>query len=290
MRIADTQIYADHFAAGAELVLVSHYHRDHLRGIERRGSRATTICTPLTARLLAAFEGVDAECLCPLEIGARMDVRVGSRTVAITALEANHCLGAAMFRIEWDTLSALYTGDFRLNDTVRAQAAAHAGVDLLYLDTTYDDPRYRFPPVELAVEQVLSLMRKREGKEVYLAVYSIGKSRILEAAVSEFGLPFYTTKDKRRIYETVGKGHLVTSDREATPFRAYARGYLEHYFRMTRRFRDGDYLAIIPTGWALDQSGPSSYHYVPYSEHCDYEELREFVELVHPGRVIAINT
>ncbi len=288
MKIDGTNIHADRVVASADIVLISHYHQDHLRGVRRNGHDTDLICSPETARLLVEFCDVPAGRIRTLRPGACIDLIDGKRRVRVTAFEANHCPGALMFLIEYGGRRILYTGDFRLDDRMRAEVSDLAGVDMLYLDTTYDDPRYGFPRIESAVEEVLSLMRGREGRNVFIAVYGIGKNRIIEAAVEEFGLPFYTTKDKLGTYRVLGMARLVTSDREATPFRAYSRGYLEHYFKMTRDYRNGESLVIIPTGWTLDNPSSESYRYVPYSEHCDYEELQEFRRLLQPKRIVPI--
>ena len=289
MRIGDTNIHADRFVGTASTVLLTHYHRDHLYGI-RRGLRCPRVlCSPLTARLLTEIEGVDPTRVQRIGPGERRELLDGSRTMAVTGIEANHCPGSLMFLLEWNGSRALYTGDFRLDDALRVKLSGVPDLDLLYLDATYDDSRYKFPSQEEAIEDVISLLRRREGRRVYIAIYTIGKNRVLQGAFREFGLPFYTTKDKRRVYDLVGMGHLVTDDRNATPFRAYARGYLEHYFRMTKEFRRGECLVIIPTGWAVDQPESPQCHYVPYSEHCDYSELQEFRKLVRAKRTVKLH-
>ncbi len=289
MKIGDTNIHADRFTKAASAVLLSHFHRDHLTGVGRYAGRAPLVCSPLTARLLDKIEHVDLDGVITMMPGEQVTLKDGRRRVRISAVEANHCPGALMFLVEWAGSRALYTGDFRLNDAIRSAASALRGVDLLYLDATYERPRYLFPPQQEAVERILSIMRRREKRRVYLAVYSLGKNRIIEAAFQEFGLPFYTTKEKRRIYEAIDMGHLVSDDREATPFRAYGRGYLEHYFKMSSEYRRGDCLAIIPSGWAVDRRSFGVFHYVPYSEHCDYRELQEFRRLVAAKHVVPIH-
>ena len=282
MKIAETNIHADRFVKRASTVLISHYHRDHLGGINLGRKHALVVCSPLTAKL----ERIDPARVRAVAPGERCILQDGEREVAVTALEANHCPGSVMFFLEWHGTRVLYTGDFRLNDTVREQVSALPELNLLYLDGTYDDPRYDFPPQEEAIAQILALLRKREGRKAFVAIYSVGKNRVLEAAVRDFLLPFYTTKDKRQIYEIIGMSHLVTADRGATPFRAYTRGYLEHYFQMTKEFNSGDCLIIIPTGWTIGKQTSEQYHYVPYSEHCDYRELQEFRKLIHAKQTI----
>ena len=285
MRIRGTGLVADGASNSASAILISHYHGDHVQGVERCRPGTPILCSSVTGALLTTLAGLPPEQIRALKPGDATFLHDGEAEARITALEANHCPGAVMFHIETRGRRILYTGDFRLNDAMRRQIAQIAGVDELYLDATYNDPRYRFPPMETAIESVLDLMRRRDGRDVLLAVYRIGKNRILEAARREFGYPFYTTKERLRIYRAIGMADLVTADRDATPFRAYARGYLEKYFRMGREYREGNFVAIVPTGWAVDVRPEPGFHYVPYSEHCDYAELQEFREIVQPKRV-----
>lgn len=287
MKIADLTIYADEFHPAASTVLISHYHRDHLRGLPADGGPAPVLTSPLTATLLRAIDGVPMRRMTPIATGSTYFLQDGEREVALTAYDANHCPGALMFLLEWEGRRALYTGDFRLNDRLRALAHQIGEVDWLYLDTTYDDPQYVFPPPEAAVEQVLELLRRRAGPAM-VAIYSLGKNRILEAAVDEFKQPFYMAEGKRRIYEAIGMGRLVTDRRAETPFRAYARGYLEHYFRLSPEYEAGRCTVVIPTGWAMGRSSGEGFHYVPYSEHCSFEELEEFRSLVRAKRTVSI--
>lgn len=75
-----------------------------------------------------------------------------------------------MFLFHGDFGCLLYTGDFRwettsdrakLARTTLLNALNGGGVDILYLDNTYCNPSYDFPPREFAAQQVpLSVSHK----------------------------------------------------------------------------------------------------------------------------------
>jgi hypothetical protein len=91
------------------------------------------------------------------------------------------------------------------------------------------------------------------------------------------------TKDEFRLYKTLELDYLATTDRESTRFRAHAMGYFGKYFKVDPATR----LVIVPTGWAVDRRyGKEGFFFVPYSEHCDYDELCEFIGLVKARDVI----
>lgn len=76
----------------------------------------------------------------------------------------NQCLvGAVMFLFRGDFGCLLYSGDFRWEAvSERASLARNSligalnggAVDILYLDNTYCNPSYDFPPREIAAQQV----------------------------------------------------------------------------------------------------------------------------------------
>lgn len=283
-RLWDAGLRIDSFTTPGALTLLSHFHSDHMNGLPKGGPPGPVVASPETARLLAALHRVPPERIITIAPGASVTLDE-PLPLAITAFDANHCPGAVMFLIECDAGRMFYTGDFRLNASMRAAIASLPEIDLLIVDNTYDDPRYRFPSQEEAIAEVVAIAeRHHEERQVALAIYSIGKTRILEALHARLGRPTYVSERTARIYAVLGLGHLVTRDKEETPLRGYGRGYFDRYFKMKREYREGRAVVIIPTGWAVDVRRPEwNFHYVAYSEHCDFHERAEFVSLVRPG-------
>jgi Cft2 family RNA processing exonuclease len=288
MHIEGQGIRVDEFGGDGGAYFLTHLHSDHMAGLARGWNRGPLYCSTLTAKLLHERLNLDGGVVRVIEPGRPVAVDAGSGGFSVTAIEANHCPGALMFHFEWPGRRVLYTGDFRLSDDIRAHAAALAGVDVAYVDTTYDHPRYVFPSQEVSIARVLELVAQHMDKEVFLAVYSIGKTKVLQAVVKKFGVPVYVTDQVMRLYRAMGLDGLVTRDEDATNLRAYARGYYGKYFPWRhRRFRS-THAVIIPTGWAVDTHSPNGYFFVPYSEHCDYPELCEFREILRAKKTVPI--
>ena len=105
-----------------ELWLLSHLHKDHTVGIstflqrQRRG-RIRVLCTRETGVLLDVYfpgHGLGPKlCLLDLDTPASFELRGGGR-VDITAIDARHCAGSAMFRVLYGGKRVLCTGDFRM--------------------------------------------------------------------------------------------------------------------------------------------------------------------------------
>jgi len=83
----------------------------------------------------------DCSYICPLEL----DTEYVVEGVTVTLLEANHCPGAALihFRLS-DGKTYLHTGDFRASKSMQLHPLLQRGrVNLVYLDTTYCNPKYK---------------------------------------------------------------------------------------------------------------------------------------------------
>ncbi len=283
-------IRIDEFSRGGAAYFLTHFHGDHTDGLKKGWSHGPVFCSRLTAKLLDARFGLNGGVVEALDPGESRRVKLARGECVVTALDANHCPGALMFHIEKGGRRALYTGDFRLNDSVRADAERLKGVDLACVDHTYDDPRYEFPTQEEAIASVVDLVGEHLDKEVFLAVYQIGKTKILRALVEKFGRPVYVSDGVAKLYDAMGYGDIVTRDKDATNLRGYARGYYFEYFPFRhRRFR-ATHAVIIPTGWAVEEADkcPHGYFYVPYSEHCCFSELEEFKSLLQPKKIVEI--
>ncbi|NQT18761.1 MAG: hypothetical protein HQ592_03585, partial [Planctomycetes bacterium] len=265
---------------------LSHFHRDHMAGLEPGWSGGPVICSPITARLLAALEDVPEENLIAIEPGETLDVPVGGEALRITALEANHCPGALMFVLERGGRKIVYTGDFRLSDDLRARRELLAGAERLYVDSTYASPEYDFPTLKESVAMVLDAVRRNMDKEILVAIYTIGKTKLVQALSREFGRPVYVSKDKLKAYRAMGFGEHVTAERKDAGFVGYSRIYFDRYFRWKNGRNPSNCLVIYPSGMCTNVAPRAGFFYVPYSEHCDWAEYCEFVDMVAAPEVV----
>ena len=289
MVIAGKGIRVDEFAGPAHAYFLSHLHTDHTSGLREGWRRGPLYCSGVTAKLVNGRWGLNGRAVHVIDAGETRQVKLDGDAVTVRAIDANHCPGAVMFHFAWPHRRVLYTGDFRLDANIRTEARELAGVDLAYVDATYDDPNYVFPTQAESIERVLQLVGEHMQKEVFLAVYSIGKTKLLRAIVDEFDLPVYVSEPVMKAYRAMGLERLVTRDADATNLRGYFRDYYFRYFRYRHRRYRKTHAVIIPTGWAVDAGRcPHGYLYVPYSEHCDYNELCEFKELLGAKELIAI--
>jgi hypothetical protein len=95
--------------------------------------------------------------------------------VTVTLLDANHCPGSVLFLFKVpqpngrQCLRYLHTGDFRAAPKMcmhpQIVQPANAPIDILYLDTTYLDPRYAFPAQEESIKAACEIVKQHILKD-----------------------------------------------------------------------------------------------------------------------------
>jgi Cft2 family RNA processing exonuclease len=288
MDIFAGRVKVDHFRKGAEVYFLTHFHKDHMTGLRRGWHAGRLYCTAETAALLRAARDIPEESLCPLALGRpeKIVLGQGADRVTVTALDANHCPGAAMLLFEHGEERVLVTGDFRLDDDMRGLLPELAGVDRLYVDATYDDPADAFPPQQEVIADILSYVRDAGERMVVVETYSIGKNKVLEALYRTFRQPFYLDPWRWKLYRALGYRNLITDNPETTRFFACGSRHIDR--ELGKPFAGWRRRAVVisPTGWAARNTPWVKGKGFPYSEHCSGPELREFVEALSPGRIV----
>ena len=266
---------------------VSHAHSDH---IARHGE---IVATAGTARLMRArIGGKRQEHI--LEFGERR----AFGNFAITLLPAGHILGSAQSFIESDAGTLLYTGDFKLRPGLSTEAAQWRHADTLIMETTFGLPRYRMPPTEEVLAQVVAFCRETlEGGGVpVLLAYSLGKSQEILCALLAAGLT-------PMLHDAVWKMTAIYRELHpgfpsgAVPYEARAvPGKVLIFPPNTTRSHPLSHLAnrrtAMLTGWALDPGAIHRYQCdaaFPLTDHADYTDLLRYVELVQPRRVLTLH-
>lgn len=200
---------------------LTHYHADHTCGLHAGFKGPAKIyCTEITAALITNVMGVKPQFVVPVPMHTEIVINTAGRETAfVTFLDANHCPGSATiyFRkpsgdgvkgggddkqsvfAEGETnsqsqVTALHTGDFRAARCVREDKHLHelikknGPVGELYLDTTYCDPRWRFPDQREVLATIGTIAKnelKREPNTLFLVgSYSIGKERAVRAVAT----------------------------------------------------------------------------------------------------------
>ncbi len=265
---------------------VSHAHSDHIAAHEE------IIVSERTARLMQArLPGKRNEHI----LAFRKTTQV--RGLEVTLFPAGHIFGSAQFFLRTEAGSLLYTGDFKLRPGRSAEATEWQQADTLIMETTYGLPRYRLPPTDLVVQQIVAFCRDalEEGATPVLLGYSLGKAQEILCSLAEANLqPMLHGSVFRmtRIYEQFGQSfcNYERYDAGATEGKVLICPPSANRSRMIQRIKNKR-VAMI-SGWAVEPN--SIYRYqvdaaFPLSDHADYTDLLRYVELVQPTRVLTLH-
>ncbi|MEY2540580.1 MAG: ligase 1 [Verrucomicrobiota bacterium] len=268
------------------LAFVSHAHSDHI------APHKEIIVSERTARLMQArLPGARNEHVLPFGEMRRV------REVDLMLLPAGHIFGSAQIFLKTENDSLLYTGDFKLRHGKSAEPAEWRQADTLIMETTYGLPRYRLPPTEQVVDQIVAFAREAidEGEVPVLLGYSLGKAQEILCALEGAGLtPMLhgSVFQMTRIYEQFGQSFCkyvrynandVAGKVLICPPSANRSRMLEKIPRKR--------VAMI-SGWAVEPSAIYRYQVdaaFPLSDHADYDDLLRYVDLVQPKRVLTLH-
>jgi DNA ligase 1 len=268
------------------LAFVSHAHSDHIAPHDE------IIVSERTARLMQArMPGERREHV--LNFGEKQTIR----GLEITLVPAGHIFGSAQFFLETEEGSLLYTGDFKLRPGRSAEPAEWREAQTLIMETTFGLPRYRFPPTEQIIEQIVAFCRDAlETSAVpVLLGYSLGKAQEILCALSNAGLkPMLhgSVHQMTRIYEQFGQSFCEYERYNANQVagKVLICPPSVNRSRMLERIKEKR-VAMI-SGWAVDPNAIYRYQVdaaFPLSDHADYTDLLRYVELVKPERVLTLH-
>jgi DNA ligase 1 len=265
---------------------VSHAHGDHIAPHEE------IVVSERTARLMQSrLPGARIEHVLPF---AQRRIVHG---LDLMLLPAGHIFGSAQCLLFSGEETLLYTGDFKLRSGKSAEQAQWRQADTLIMETTFGLSRYRFPPTEHVIDQIVAFCREtiEDGSVPVLLGYSLGKAQEILCSLDGAGLtPMLHGSVYRmtRIYEEFGqsfckylryKSSDVAGKVLICPPSANHSQMLENIPRKR--------IAMI-SGWAVDPSAIYRYQVdaaFPLSDHADYDDLHRYVELVQPKRVLTLH-
>ncbi|KEY65974.1 hypothetical protein S7711_06632 [Stachybotrys chartarum IBT 7711] len=151
---------------GCKAYFLSHFHSDHYIGLTASWCHGPIYCSKVTGSLVKKQLRTAAQWVVELEFDKTCEIP-GTGGASVTMIPANHCPGSSLFLFEkQETLGSntrtkriLHCGDFRacpahvghpllradVKDSISGKVKQQK-IDICYLDTTYLNPRYSFPP------------------------------------------------------------------------------------------------------------------------------------------------
>ncbi|XP_057436491.1 DNA ligase 6 isoform X2 [Lotus japonicus] len=319
--IPNTRFLVDAFRHGSSggggsfsvAYFLSHFHSDHYAGLSPSWSHGVVFCSPTTAELLLHVLRVPSPFVHPLPLNQPVCID-GS---VVTLIDANHCPGAVQFLFEVPAPDGtcrryVHTGDFRFCRSMLAEPALapFVGADAVFLDTTYCHPKFVFPAQEESVDYVVNVVGECDGDDVLflVATYVVGKERILLELARRFNKKVLVDARKMEVLRVLGYGESSEFTEDGLETNIHVVGwnvlgetwpyFRPNFVKMKEIMTERGYskvVGFVPTGWtyevkrsrfAVKSKDSCQIHLVPYSEHSNYEELREYVKFLKPKQVI----
>ena len=259
---------------------VSHAHGDHL--VDTAGE---IVASELTVALASIRQ---SECK-PEKI----------THPAVDLIPAGHIAGSrAVLLTDPETdCRYLYTGDCRLSDRLYLDGFDPVDADVLILETTYGDPKYRFPSPEKTHNRIREWLAQTMDDVVILFGYALGRAQKLQVLLESTARSRVFITDAIAELNAVIESHheisfdarryttdvtLQPGDAVVLPMQTTRLGWIESLIEAT------DAITAGFSGWAIDDSfiyqrGVDKGFVL--SDHCDYDELIELVTTVDPERV-----
>ncbi|XP_042487881.1 DNA cross-link repair protein SNM1-like, partial [Macadamia integrifolia] len=286
---------------------LTHFHIDHYQGLTRSFCHGKIYCSSITARLVNFKIGIPWDRLQVLPLNQKITIA----NVDVTCFDANHCPGSIIILFEPPNGKAvLHTGDFRFNEDMKSICVLQScPIHTLILDTTYCNPQYDFPKQEAVIQFVIEAIQAEafNPKTLFLiGSYTIGKERLFLEVARVLHKKVYVGAANLRLLECLGLPEAdmqwFTKNEQESHIHVVPMWTIASFKRMKHLSSQysGRYnlmIAFSPTGWTFGkgkkktpgrrwQQGTIIRYEVPYSEHCSFTELREFVQFVSPEKII----
>lgn len=256
---------------GCSAYFLSHFHSDHYAGLSKRWAHGPIYCTRETAKLAHDILRVDPAWLRMLDLDTRTPIPE-VQDVHVTCLAANHCPGSCLFLFEGPRQDGkmaryLHCGDFRACPAQATHKAIQNAcpLDAIYLDTTYLNPQYCFPPQPQVIKACADLVTSKTSPLVVVGTYSIGKERLFLALAEALDTYIYCV-DKRKYHtyallDDTSLQKRLTKDPllarvHVMPLRALVPNALQTYADALQKqgLTIAQTLAFRPTGWTSRQT------------------------------------
>jgi DNA ligase-1 len=265
---------------------ISHAHSDHIALHEE------IIVSERTARLLQSrLPGSRTEHILPFCEKRRVN------GLDLMLLPAGHIFGSAQCFLFAGNETLLYTGDFKLRPGKSAEPAQWRNADTLIMETTFGLPRYRFPPTEEVIGQIVAFCSEtiNDGGVPVLLGYSLGKAQEILCSLDGAGLtPMLhgSVYQMTRIYEQFGQSfckYLRYNPNDVAGKILICPPSANHSPMLDKIARKR--VAMV-SGWAVNPNALYRYQVdaaFALSDHADYDDLLRYVELVQPRRVLTLH-
>lgn len=280
IRITGSDFYLD-AKKKSQLSFVSHAHSDHVRRHDQM------IATPATISLVKhRTKKIDA---IPLDYYQKYRID----NFEIELIPSGHILGAAQILIEKDGVKLIYTGDFKPGKNLTAVPLEVRQADILIMESTFGAPQFVFPKEWEIIERLSKFIDRcfQSGIVPVVMGYAMGKSQEALKILGDLDYQISIHPSIAQIvaiYEQYGimfKNYQIYQGEDLRERVLLIPPHLARSHAVEKIWRTKK---MILTGWAVQSDAKYRYHAdeaLALSDHADFNQLLEFVQLVQPEKV-----
>ncbi|MDD3159730.1 MAG: MBL fold metallo-hydrolase [Candidatus ainarchaeum sp.] len=267
-------------------IFFSHAHSDHVK--LAKNSSSTHFATKETIDLIKKrYEKSFGLNFSPLEINKKIKFD----NFEIELFSNGHILGSTGINLDFYNKNYIITSDFRTSDSILFKGLKPIESEVLVLETTFASPEFNFPNHFDVVNEMVSWIEKNaKNKLIILSGYSLGKAQELTKISNMAGfvpLVHESIFEMNKIYSNhgvdIGKYELLNHNLKDHNVLIMPQNLIDKFlFSTIKEFDKRDILCAIATGWNAQGFDKC----FPLSNHCDYNELIEFVKESNPKLVL----
>lgn len=263
---------------------ISHAHADHVRC--RHGA---VLCTPETAALIRLRLRKFRANTLPFGQSTHR------RGYTVRLIPAGHIFGSAQLVVESPQWRFVYTGDFKMTESLTCPPVQVLPTDCLLMESTFGHARHVFPPVLQLRQRICDFARETlaKGKTPVLLGYAIGKGPELVRILQAGGVPVTAGNEIMRAVEVYRRLGVAFDPIEGWWGRRREAALVMTPSAWARTVRNPEeWRVALATGWATDQPTFDSLKYdtmIPLSDHADWPGLWQYIEQAQPRETYVIH-
>jgi Cft2 family RNA processing exonuclease len=203
-------------------------------------------------------------------------------------------LGSSQILIESERGRFVYTGDFKLQESLTAEPPEVKQCDVVLMECTFGRPHYAFPPRDEVAGDMIAFARDalEAGAVPVFFAYSLGKAQEAIAILGNAGLALTVhgaIDGICNVYRECGVQLPRYKRYDALSFDPQSALVWPPSGTLPKAVRSKPVRTAILTGWSLDRSAPFRYGVdrgFALSDHADYPALLRYIELAQPRKVL----
>lgn len=286
---------------------LTHMHSDHYKGLSNSWGHGPIYCSEMTkAVLLNKWPNLNSRTIGLSQNDKHIVYLNESKTISVEVelFDANHIAGSVMFQFKGYMGTILHTGDARFDNYMLEEYTSlfpienrnplkqncAVNIDELIFDNTYCDKIFRFPKRDVCVKEMISVIDKNKGKNIFVKTYNLGKEEILISLAM-----YYDTKvvvSKERMEDIISLKMLS---------KYFTTDVTEGWIYVIQGTNDAEQdqtvdagnnkIFITLTGWSNIKTFTSfkeGAYTIPYSSHSNWDEIEQFVKAICPAKLTCV--